>query len=467
MESETNNLETTTVVADHIVGTMLLTMGKDVGLSAMMFDKLSPENMRLGANTEPAIVYGEMARLFQDPNEPYSFGALEHGLTKLGFNFDYIAGLQARIEPETPKTMSMYAERVNNAAGLFILAQNVNEAREAISEPHASADDVKASLISSLTKSQSTGTSVHTSMQVGERLKQDLENMKNGLISGRKTGIDAFDRVFSLEPGFLITLGMRPSQGKTSTQLQLLFNVARAIKESGEKAQVVFFTADDTELKGMERMVCAQAGIDSRKLRANKLSQKEWRIFNEWMDYISTLPIFWDETPTPTGEHIYYRSAMLSAHAPIALGCMDYVQLMKSKSARSKTEQVENSFISLKATAKVLEFPMLAASQLGKRVEEYPDKFPTVSDMLYAGEAESEIVITGVRPEHYISRGEDIVCEPRDQEGVIVFNVGKNKNGLIGKVRLGYKKEWTRIFDLQSVNLNDLTDEPNRKRWES
>lgn len=443
---EINNKEK---VADHIVGSMIATMNRDPKLGAIIFDRLSPDNMRLGADVNPSIVYSEMARLFKDPKEPYTFGALEAGLHKLGsFNFEYLANLQARIDVESVETLIAYADKVNNSAGLFMLGQSMNEAKESMLDPHADADEVKASLITSLTKAQTTGSSVHTSAQVGARLRKELDAIRSGIGIGRTTGIAAFDRVFTMKNGFLITLAMRPSQGKTSTFLQILFNVAQEIKTTGENAQVAFFTSDDTEVTGMQRMACAQAGVDSRKLENNSLSSDEWELFYQWLEYIESLPIAWDETPSPTGEHIYYRTAMLNAQTPVVLGAMDYVQLMTDPGARSETQEVRNSFTSLKGTAKILEFPMLAASQLGKTVENRADKFPTPSDMLHAGEAESDVNICGVRPEHYIARGEEIMCLPDDEEGVIVFNVGKNKGGAIGKVRVGYKKEWTRVFDL-------------------
>ena len=71
--------------------------------------------------------------------------------------------------------------------------------------------------------------------------------------------------------------------------------------------------------------------------------------------------------------------------------------------------------------------------------------------MQYSGEAESDVSMLIMRPEHYISRGESVKCDPQDREGVALVNIGKNKQGSVGMVRLGFDKVHARFYDIDTV----------------
>jgi len=53
-----------------------------------------------------------------------------------------------------------------------------------------------------------------------------------------------------------------------------------------------------------------------------------------------------------------------------------------------------------------------------------------------------------MRPEHYVSRGEYIECDEADKKGVALINVGKNKQGRVGMVRMQFTKEFSAFGDL-------------------
>jgi len=199
------------------------------------------------------------------------------------------------------------------------------------------------------------------------------------------------------------------------------------------------------------------AQIDSNKIKNNQADKGEWERLEHEMMVIDSLPLFIDDTPKPTVEHMYYKCAMLHAQKPIKLAGQDYAGLIRDDSAKSERQEAEFAFNGAKGIGNTLRCPWIQLSQINKGVENRADKWPTPSDLMYAGEAEANVCVTIMRPEHYISRGEDIDCDDKYKEGVALVNVGKNKSGKIGVVPMAFRPEFARFDDL-SFERTDLND---------
>ena len=121
---------------------------------------------------------------------------------------------------------------------------------------------------------------------------------------------------------------------------------------------------------------------------------------------------------------------------------IDYLQLMLQK-GKVENRQLEVSEISrsLKALAKELDVPVLALSQLNRKIEERRGGRPMLSDLRESGaiEQDADVVM-------FIHRDEDGDPQAADQRALEVeLIVAKQRNGPIGTINLVFLSEFTRF----------------------
>ncbi|HEY3354081.1 MAG TPA: replicative DNA helicase, partial [Polyangia bacterium] len=116
-------------------------------------------------------------------------------------------------------------------------------------------------------------------------------------ITGVPTEYTEFDKMTAgLQPGELIVLAARPSMGKTALALNIAQNAALA-----HKIPVLVFSLEMSRHSLVERMLCAEARIDSQRLRGGFIEAQEWLRLTQAMARLSEAPIFIDDSPAPTG----------------------------------------------------------------------------------------------------------------------------------------------------------------------
>jgi replicative DNA helicase len=134
----------------------------------------------------------------------------------------------------------------------------------------------------------------------------------------------------------------------------------------------------------------------------------------------------------------------------VGLIIVDYLQLMRS-SHKSDSREQEISDISrnLKALAKELNVPVIALSQLNRKVEERSDKRPMLSDLRESGaiEQDADVIVFIYRDAAY-NKAED-----NPNKNIAEVIIGKQRNGPVGAVRLGYFGQYTVFENLTEVGL--------------
>ena len=259
-------------------------------------------------------------------------------------------------------------------------------------------------------------------------------------ITGLPTGFSDLDRqTAGLQASDLIVIAGRPSMGKTTLALNI---AAHAGMQTGKPIAV--FSLEMSKEQMALRMLCAEARVDSAKLRTGFLAGSDWSLLTTAAgDLSGQANIYIDDTPMQTALDIRAKARRLrSEQGDLGLVIIDYLQLMQGRSrAENRQQEISDITRALKALARELHVPVVALSQLSRAVEQRRPPKPQLSDLRESGaiEQDADVVALLYRDEVY--------NEDSDERGVAEVNVAKHRNGPTGTLRLAFRGEFTRFGD--------------------
>jgi replicative DNA helicase len=266
-------------------------------------------------------------------------------------------------------------------------------------------------------------------------------------IFGVPTGFIDLDRMLTgLQPSDLVIIAGRPGQGKSGFLLSAAKNAALLHKKN-----VAIFSLEMSNEQVVQRLLAQETGIDSQRLRNGKLKDDEWSLLNHAVEVLGDTHIYLDDTPAITPLSLRTRCRRLHMEFGLDLIILDYIQLMGGD-MRNENRVQEVSYISrnLKALARELNVPVLAAAQLSRAVEQRTDKRPVLSDLRESGsiEQDADIVMFIYRPDQYE--------KDTAKNNVAEIIVAKHRNGPTGSVELIFLSHLAKFVDAASRKI-DLT----------
>lgn len=269
---------------------------------------------------------------------------------------------------------------------------------------------------------------------------EQLYTSKGGL-TGIPTGFKDFDRLTSgLQPSDLILIAARPSMGKTALCLNMAQHIAIR-----HQLPVAFFSLEMSKEQLVQRMLCAEAPVDSQRLRCGDLAEDDWRKLVAAADRLSTAPIFIDDSPGISVMEMRAKARRLKLEHGLKVVFIDYLQLIQGGlTGRSENRQQEISEISraLKSLARELNVPVVALSQLSRSVESRQVKKPLLSDLRESGSLEQDADVVA-----FLYR-EDYYDPDTEKKNITELIVAKQRNGPVDTVQLFFHKPFTRFADL-------------------
>lgn len=267
----------------------------------------------------------------------------------------------------------------------------------------------------------------HISVPVNEYLKSISEGINGkGRLLGIPSGFPDIDRTTGgWQKSDLIIIASRPSMGKTALALTFARNAAMDFNK-----KVGFFSLEMSKEQLTQRLISQETKIKSNRLRNYELDPSDITEINLKAKEIINAKLYIDDTPALSIFEFQAKARRMVSIHKVELVIVDYLQLMKgSKDKRGNREQ-EISEISqaLKATAKELNIPVIALSQLSRQPENRSDKRPILSDLRESGaiEQDADIVIFPFRPAYYMKENE---TNFEDFKEDMEINIAKHRNG--------------------------------------
>jgi replicative DNA helicase len=248
---------------------------------------------------------------------------------------------------------------------------------------------------------------------------------------GVPTGFIDLDRLLGgLQSSDLLIIAGRPGQGKSGFCVSVAKNASQI-----HKKHVALFSLEMSNEQLVQRLVAQETGIDSQRLRLANLQDDEWPIFTQAVSAMSETQIYLDDTPAITPLQLRTKCRRLHMEVGLDLIIVDYLQLMTGDTRIDNRVQ-EVSYISrnLKALARELNVPVLAAAQLSRAVESRRPPRPILSDLRESGslEQDADVVLFIYRPDQY----EDDTLK----QNIAEIIVAKHRNGPVGVVELVFRQ---------------------------
>jgi replicative DNA helicase len=271
---------------------------------------------------------------------------------------------------------------------------------------------------------------------------QERKNHKDGL-TGVPSGFTKLDRILSgWQKSDLIIIAARPGMGKTAFVVSALRNASVDFN-----FPVAIFSLEMASLQLVNRLISAEAELESEKIKRGNLADFEWAQLVHKTNRLSAAPIFIDDTPALSILELRAKCRRLKAEHNVQLIVIDYLQLMKGDSQGNREQEIASISRALKGIAKELEVPVIALSQLSRGVETRGgDKRPQLSDLRESGsiEQDADIVMFLYRPEYYkITQDE----EGLPTQGMAEVIVAKHRNGSLDTVKLKFIGKYTKFAD--------------------
>ena len=279
---------------------------------------------------------------------------------------------------------------------------------------------------------------------INDALKEVEKNQNSSGISGVPSGFPSLDRItMGWQASDLIILAARPSVGKTAFALNLARNAA-----VDHKMPVAVFSLEMSALQLVMRLMTTESGLPAEKLKGGtKLDPWDWQQLETRLAALSKAPLYIDDTPSIPLMEFRTKVKRLVKSKGVRLVIVDYLQLMQGPVELRGLREQEVAAISrtLKATAKELNIPIIALSQLSRNAVQRTGGSgkPQLSDLRESGsiEQDADMVIFIHRPD-YVGLGES----PDGKETTQII-IAKHRNGEVCDIDMLFKSEQVRFVE--------------------
>lgn len=333
-----------------------------------------------------------------------------------------------------------------------LLRDLVDATRETLAHAYGSFGDVRELIeeaerrLFKVTDGGPSGEAVGLDVTLEEAYAAMMSRAEDERPDGVHTGLTGLDsQITGFRPSEFLVLAARPAMGKTALMLNMAIAVA---KKAGA---VLVFSLEQSRIELSERLLSAEARVDSHKMRQGDLTAPQQYDIQQAIEKLSKVPLFIADDGGVTVTRIAAICRRMARQHDLKLVIIDYLQLIevdKEERRQPREQQVAAMTRRLKLLAKDLGVTVIALAQLNRSVESREDKRPKLSDLRESGaiEQDADIVMFLHRPEAY---------DPEDRPGEADLIVAKNRAGQVGTVPLAWLGKSFRFSDRELRYVDD------------
>lgn len=271
----------------------------------------------------------------------------------------------------------------------------------------------------------------------------DLELPQSDGLTGVGSGFRDLDAITGgWQPQDLIIVAARPAMGKTAFVLKCARNAAVKFKKP-----TAVFSLEMSKKQLGQRMLSDETNIKLERILKRRVSAEE--IFQMKVKAAELIKsgLIIDDSPSMNVFELRAKARRLKSKFDIQLLIIDYLQLMSGgeKSGNNRDNEIGIISRALKSIAKELNIPVIALSQLSRKVDERASKRPLLSDLRESGniEQDADMVMFLYRPEYYGVTGD----KGQSVVGLCEVIIAKNRNGVTDVVNLDFNGSVMRFKD--------------------
>ena len=277
----------------------------------------------------------------------------------------------------------------------------------------------------------------------------DIERLQETTgISGVPSGYRSIDDItFGWQPSDLIILAARPSVGKTAFVLNIARNAAVQYN-----MPVAFFSLEMPSIQLVKRLMVTESGLSADKIKGGqKLADYEWKQLEEKCKNLAKSPLYIDDTPSLPVMEFRSKVKRLVKQKGVRLVIVDYLQLMQGPSELRGMREQEVAAISrtLKATAKEMNVPIIALSQLSRNAVQRTggNNRPQLSDLRESGSIEQDAdMVIFIHRLDYQGLSENV-----EDKGKTQIIIAKHRNGEIADIDMMFKASEVKFVEMQET----------------
>ncbi len=257
-------------------------------------------------------------------------------------------------------------------------------------------------------------------------LDEAMDDLVYRMYNDTPVGIKSFPKLDEILAGglygsMLLTIGARPSVGKTAYGV----NLAYQIITNDPEVQVDFFTLEMNKLEMLNRFVARHTNISSQRLKrpAKMLQQYEREAVAKAIEWYRERKLrVYDKVLALSGILSIIRENAAKSKSNKYIAIIDYIGLVKIENSRAQRwEQIGQISRELKIMANEYNVPIVVLAQLNRDVN--ANQQPQLSNLRDSGSIEQDSNVVGFLHRPY-----------NDDPKVVQLTIQKNREGTLGTI---------------------------------